>query len=128
MMSFDTTIVELLPAESDEVVVMQGRQLIRPGRYGVVELQTADTHGTYKHAVAALRAGLDLHPAQFHAQLASNPVDVKLVIGTDAGTLGRAALETAPTKAVGLGVHQGVVDTIVLRLRMALGNDRVAAP
>jgi len=220
MMSFDTTIVELLPAEPAGVLPGTGSPLaVRPGRYGVVELQTADTHGTYQHAVASLRNGLDLHPAQFHAQLAANPewsrreiegpnvanvfkrtiyqvafkfqvtkedtsvgsvlalpqpvwdswhrflgapeltqhhhdgtlrflddptvvprnwiyvfdvaerpgpdggatpVEVRLVIGTDAATLGRAALETAPTKAVDLGVHRGVAKTITQRLRKLL--------
>jgi hypothetical protein len=50
----------------------------------------------------------------------ARPVEVRLVIGTDAATLGRAALETAPTKAVGRGVHQGVADTIVQRLKILL--------
>lgn len=217
-MSFDTTIVELLPAHPHGAQATSGQPLVRPGRYGVVELQTADTHGTYRHAVAALRNALDLHPAQFHEQLAANPewsrreiegpnvanvfkrtiyqvafkfqvtrqdtsvgsvlalpqpvwdswhkflgapelvqhpggtwrllddptvhpsnwiyvfdvaehpsadggatpVEVRMVIGTDATTLGRAALETAPTKAVALGVHQGVADTIVQRLKSVL--------
>jgi len=217
-MSFDTTIVELLPAESDGALRESVPLRVRAGRYAVVELQTADTHGTYEHAVAALRSALGLHSAQFHAQLASNPewarrevegpnvanvfkrtiyqiafkfqvtkqdtsvgsvlalpqpvwdswrkflgapdivphhdgswrllddatvnptnwiyvfdvadrpdsdggatpVEVRLVIGTDAATLGRAALETAPTKAVGLGVHEDVVQSIVRRLRTVL--------
>ena len=218
MMSFDTTVVELLPAE--QRTLHGGDMLVRPGQYGVIELQTADTHGTYKHAVAALRGGLDLHPTTFHAQLAANPewtrrrvegpnvanvfkrtiyqvafkfqvtrqdnsagcvlalpqpvwdswrrflgdpelsphpdgtwrlldapeaeprnwiyvfdvaekpdldgratpVEVKLIIGTDAATLARAALQTAPTKAVDLGVHQGVHRTIERRLKELLPN------
>src|SRR6266545_2101371 len=218
-MSIDTTIVELLPAESDGALRESVPLRVRAGRYAVVELQTADTHGTYEHAVAALRSALGLHSAQFHAQLASNPewarrevegpnvanvfkrtiyqiafkfqvtkqdtsvgsvlalpqpvwdswhrflgapeltqhhhdgtlrflddptvvprnwiyvfdvaerpgpdggatpVEVRLVIGTDAATLGRAALETAPTKAVDLGVHRGVAKTITQRLRKLL--------
>lgn len=221
MMSFDTTVVELLPGESDPILPGARPTLaVRAGRYGVVELQTADTHGSYKHAVAALRNGLDLHPAQFHLQLAANPewprrevegpnvanvfkrtiyqvafkfqvtkedtsvgsvlalpqpvwdswhrflgapeltrhpdgtwrllddpgvvpsnwiyvfdvaecpgpagdatpVEVRRIIGTDAATLGRAALETAPTKAVSLGAHVGVSDTITRRLRSLLPN------
>jgi hypothetical protein len=221
MMSFDTTIAELLPAEADGALPLPGAPLaVRAGRYGVVELQTADTHGSYRQAVAALRGGLDLHPAQFHAQLATNPewsqrrvegpnvanvfkrtiyqiafkfqvtqqdtsvggvlalpqpvwdswhkflgapqltlhpdgshrllddptvdpcnwiyvfdvadrpsrdggatpVEVTMVIGTDAPTLSRAALETAPKKALELGVHQGVVDSITQRLRRLLGD------
>ncbi len=216
MMSFDTTIVELVPGRSDDLQPDASPMLAaRPGRYGVVELQTADTHGTYEHAVSALRHGLDLHPNQFHVRLAENPewsrrqiegpnvanvfkrtiyqvafkfqvtkedisvgsvlalpqpvwdswhrflgapqltehddgtfrfldnpavvprnwiyvfdvaeqpavdggatpVDVRMVVGTDAGTLGRAALETAPTKAVTLGVHREVAATIADRLR-----------
>jgi hypothetical protein len=215
-MSFDTTIVELLPAEMECPLDVDGLLAVRPGSYGVVELQTADTHGTYKHAVAALRSALDLHSANFHTQLAANPewarreiegpnvanvfkrtiyqvafkfqvtsddtsvgsvlalpqpvwdswhkflgapelkgqpdgtwhllddstveprnwiyvfdvaerpdadggatpVKVRIVVGTDAATLGRAALQTAPSKAVGLGVHQGVAESIVRRLEM----------
>jgi hypothetical protein len=188
----------------------------------VVELQTADTHGSYNYAVAALRNALDLHPAQFHAQFAANPewarravegpnvanvfkrtiyqvafkfqvtsqdtsvgsalalpqpvwdswhsflgapelthhpdgtwrllddptvqprnwiyvfdvaerpdaaggatpVEVRRVIGTDAASLGRAALQTAPSKAVSLGVHRGVAASILQRLRRVLpGTD-----
>jgi Restriction endonuclease NotI len=64
--SFDITVVELLQsADSDGTV--------RLGRYGVVELQTTDTHGSYKHAVDALRNALDLHPADFPGQLAAHP-------------------------------------------------------
>jgi hypothetical protein len=221
-MSFDTTIVELLPAQPDHPPDAGGPLAVRPGRYGVVELQTADTHGSYNYAVAALRNALDLHPAQFHAQFAANPewarravegpnvanvfkrtiyqvafkfqvtsqdtsvgsalalpqpvwdswhsflgapelthhpdgtwrllddptvqprnwiyvfdvaerpdaaggatpVEVRRVIGTDAASLGRAALQTAPSKAVSLGVHRGVAASILQRLRRVLpGTD-----
>jgi hypothetical protein len=52
----------------------------------------------------------------------ATPVEVKLAIGTDAATLGRAALQTAPTKAVDLGVHQDVLRTIGERLKELLPN------
>jgi hypothetical protein len=64
-LSFDITVVELLPAEPGTA--------LRIGRYGVIELQTTDTHGTYQHAVTALVGALDLHPDQFAEQLAANP-------------------------------------------------------
>jgi hypothetical protein len=69
-MSFDITVVELLaggpsPAGSPEPQV-------RVGRYGVIEMQTTDTHGSYMQAVKALTGALDLHPASFHEQLAAN--------------------------------------------------------
>ena len=71
------------------------------GKYGVIEVQTTDTHGTYKHAVNALTNALDLH----------------LIIGTDAATLSRAAFDIAPAKAVeyGAGVD-AVVSAIIRRL------------
>jgi len=62
--SFDITVVELLAAEPD---------LIQLGKYGIIELQTTDTHGSYMHAVAALRNALDLHGEQFPQNLAQNP-------------------------------------------------------
>jgi len=219
-MSFDTTVVELLPAPSTGSMPTRSTPApIRPGPYGVIELQTADTHGTYQHAVSALRNGLDLHNAGFHVQLAANPewarrriegpnvanvfkrtiyqvafkfqitkqdtsvgsvlalpqpvwdswrsflgapeihqhpdgtwrllddqstdprnwiyvfdiadkpdpdggptpIEVKLVIGTDAATLSRAALEVAPTKAIEHGaVHNAVATSITNRLKNLL--------
>jgi hypothetical protein len=62
-LSFDATVVEVVPAAA-------GVQL---GRYGVIEMQTTDTHGSYKHAVDALRGALDLHSADFGAQIAAHP-------------------------------------------------------
>ncbi|WP_045876694.1 NotI family restriction endonuclease [Pseudofrankia sp. DC12] len=62
--SFDITLVELL-------LSADGTQ-VRLGRYGIIELQTTDTHGTYKLAVEALRGALDLHPRDFPAQVAAN--------------------------------------------------------
>jgi len=63
-LSFDATIVE---------VVSDGRGGVRLGRYGVVEMQTTDTHGSYRHAVDALRGALDLHADDFGAQIRAHP-------------------------------------------------------
>lgn len=60
----------MLPAgENDQAVPGS----LRVGKYGVIELQTTDTHGSYKHAVAALTSALDLHGDRFPEQLAENP-------------------------------------------------------
>lgn len=64
-LSFDATVVEIVPSEASI-----GVQL---GRYGVIEMQTTDTHGTYRHAVDALRGALDLHAHDFGAQVAAHP-------------------------------------------------------
>lgn len=63
-LSFDITLVELLLSDDGARVCL--------GRYGVIELQTTDTHGSYKHAVSALRGALDLHPSDFPVQVAAN--------------------------------------------------------
>ncbi len=60
--SFDVTLVEVKPSEAGFAVT----------RYGILELQTMDYHGTYKHAVKNLNGGLHLHPQQFPTQLAAN--------------------------------------------------------
>lgn len=73
-LSFDITIIELLPA--DPAPALDGNlpePAVRVGKYGVIEVQTTDTHGTYKHAVNALTNALDLHGGQFHRMLAENP-------------------------------------------------------
>lgn len=68
-LSFDITVVELVPADSagadDPSVTI--------GKYGVIELQTTDTHGSYSQAVKALTSALDLHKENFSDQLAANP-------------------------------------------------------
>ena len=46
---------------------------VRLGRYGVIEMQTTDTHGTYRLAVDALRGALDLHAEDFGEQVAAHP-------------------------------------------------------
>lgn len=63
-LSFDITVVELLPGGDDNV---------RVGKYGVIELQTTDTHGSYKHAVTALVNALDLHGNHFPEFLGDYP-------------------------------------------------------
>jgi hypothetical protein len=68
-LSFDITVVELLADTSFDPDFPP----VKVGRYGVIEMQTTDTHGTYKHAVEALRNALDLHPDQFPRMLADNP-------------------------------------------------------
>jgi hypothetical protein len=73
-LSFDITVVELLSAETgigprDPTEP----EIVRIGRYGVIELQTTDTHGSYQHAVTALTNALDLHGSRFPALLADNP-------------------------------------------------------
>lgn len=65
-LSFDVTVVEVVPSPSAESGV-------KLGRYGVIEMQTTDTHGTYRHAVDALRGALDLHGDDFGTQVAAHP-------------------------------------------------------
>ena len=43
------------------------------GRYAVVEVQTMDFHGSYKHATTSLTNALRLHPKNFAKQLRENP-------------------------------------------------------
>ena len=47
-LSFDATVVEVLADPTSSMGV-------RLGRYGVIEMQTTDTHGSYRHAVEARR-------------------------------------------------------------------------
>lgn len=71
-LSFDITVVELLPAT--QAGLWSGIEpAINVGKYGVIELQTTDTHGSYAHAVSALTSALDLHKERFSEQLAENP-------------------------------------------------------
>lgn len=64
-LSFDVTLVEIKP---------DGQGGFGVTRYGILELQTMDYHGTYKHAVGNLRDGLRLHPKVFPAALSTNLV------------------------------------------------------
>jgi hypothetical protein len=72
-LSFDITVVELLAAGAGDVWEAGGDFPVAIGKYGVIELQTTDTHGTYSHAVKALTSALDLHAEHFSEQLAGNP-------------------------------------------------------
>ena len=60
--SFDVTVFELV-LDGDAVHV---------GRFGVIEIQTMDFHGSYKHAVKNLTDGLRLFPHDFQSQLQAN--------------------------------------------------------
>ncbi len=62
-MSFDITLVEVSKAPAN------GYGL---GRYGIMEVQTVDFHGSYRRAVDALNNALDLHRSEFPAMLQRN--------------------------------------------------------
>lgn len=72
-LSFDITVVELLPAGPADLWPGLSDPGVTVGKYGVIELQTTDTHGSYSHAVKALSSALDLHKGKFSEQLAGNP-------------------------------------------------------
>lgn len=59
----DTTIVELSQDQQGQLQL---------GRYAVIEVQTMDFHGTYRHATTSLTNALKLHPRDFPKQLAQN--------------------------------------------------------
>jgi hypothetical protein len=60
--SFDMTLVEL---------ALESR-VPRLGRFGVLEVQTMDFHGTYQRAVQNLQHALRLHDKKFHAMVGTN--------------------------------------------------------
>lgn len=62
-LSFDVTMVEIRPTDEGGFEV---------SRYGILEIQTMDYHGTYKHAVSNLRDGLRLHQETFADALRNN--------------------------------------------------------
>jgi hypothetical protein len=62
-MSFDITLVEIIREASGFSVA----------RYGVLEVQTMDFHGSYSHAVKNLKDALRLHKDAFATALAANP-------------------------------------------------------
>ena len=62
-LSFDMTLVELSEADNG---------LIGVGRFGVLEIQTMDFHGSYRRAVKNLKDSLRLHRADFPNALQSN--------------------------------------------------------
>ena len=61
--SFDVTVIEIVERNGAPHV----------GRFGIVEIQTMDFHGSYRHAVVNLRQSLSLHRADFPAQVQSHP-------------------------------------------------------
>lgn len=60
--SFDTTLVEIVDRSG----------VLDIGRYGILEVQTMDFHGTYRHAVKNLTDVLRLYGEQFHRMLGEN--------------------------------------------------------
>src|SRR5208337_2021043 len=62
-MAFDVTLVE--------IKFLNG--IIDVSRYGILEIQTMDFHGSYKHAVSDLRDALRLHKRDFPEELAKKP-------------------------------------------------------
>ena len=61
--SFDVTVFEIERAQGQPHV----------GRFGIVEIQTMDFHGSYRHAVRNLREGLRMFGGDFPATLQSRP-------------------------------------------------------
>lgn len=62
-LSFDMTLVELTAAGDGQVGI---------GRFGVLEIQTMDFHGSYRHAVKNLKDSLRLHGPSFARSLQEN--------------------------------------------------------
>ncbi len=62
-MAFDVTLVEVLYEDGAYNVA----------RYGILEIQTMDFHGSYKHAVTNLRDALRLHEKGFPEALQNKP-------------------------------------------------------
>lgn len=62
-MAFDFTLVHLVP----------GGRHIAIGQFGILEVQTMDFHGSYRHSVQNLRDALRLHREGFHHALTNNP-------------------------------------------------------
>lgn len=60
--SFDVTIVELVMKEGAP----------HTERFGILEIQTMDFHGSYKDAVRNLREGLRMHPSRFGSTVQEN--------------------------------------------------------
>ena len=69
-LSFDITVVELLAGSDGAASLELFEPDVHLGKYGVIELQTTDTHGSYRQAVEALTNALDLHKARFPEMLA----------------------------------------------------------
>ena len=61
-LSFDVTLIELTAGVPAPTV----------GRYAILEVQTMDFHGSYRHAVKDLDDALRLHPTAFHEMVRNN--------------------------------------------------------
>lgn len=60
-LSFDWTLIE----------IRNIMPVLSLGKFGVLEVQTMDFHGSYKHAVSEVRQLLAADPEQFHAKLST---------------------------------------------------------
>jgi hypothetical protein len=60
--SFDVTVIEVELNNGDPHI----------GRFGVIEIQTMDFHGSYRHVVQNLKDGLRLHPNDFPQTVQAN--------------------------------------------------------
>jgi len=60
--SFDVTVVEITSHNNEPLI----------GRFGILEIQTMDFHGSYRNAVRNLREGLRMHPSNFGATVQAN--------------------------------------------------------
>jgi hypothetical protein len=60
--SFDVTVIEVELNEGEPHI----------GRFGVIEIQTMDFHGSYRHVVQNLKDGLRLHPNNFPQTVQAN--------------------------------------------------------
>jgi hypothetical protein len=63
-LAFDSTLVEIRQAPAGTLSI---------GRYGILEIQTMDFHGSYREAVKNLRDALRLHKDEFPQILGANP-------------------------------------------------------
>ena len=61
--AFDVTVVD----------IKRRKNSLRVSKYEVIEIQTMDFHGSYKHAVSNLRDAHRLHKKKFSVALAQNP-------------------------------------------------------
>jgi hypothetical protein len=61
--AFDVTVVE----------ITRTKDALKVGRYGFIEIQTMDFHGSYKYAVSNLRDAYRLHKTSFSKALVQNP-------------------------------------------------------
>ena len=61
--SFDVTVFEL---------ALKGDGIVHVDRFGIVEIQTMDFHGTYQHAVRNLTDALRMHPSNFGPAVQNN--------------------------------------------------------